>query len=163
MFRAAAPHEELMPPSPVDYQRQSDGSRRSRHDVFSVAGAVMGVLVAGFIIAGASIAGQFAMIYRDFNLKLPWGTQVLLDLNRLLREAFYVPVLLIPLALGFLLPLLDGLLPPADVAQRRFLRGSLAFAILLALCMLVSVLVILALLWPMVMLMQGMSASPNKP
>jgi hypothetical protein len=141
-----------MPATPVPAQR----------DPFSVAGFVIGLIAMVACVAASALVSQFAVIYRDFNLTLPAMTQWMVDAAQLLRDVYFAPLILIPIATGFGLPLVDRLIP-MPLAQRRLFRGTIGAIVLLVILVASLIAIVLTLYAPLVSLMSGMTGGGKTP
>jgi len=147
-------------PTPLDYRAPHDAPRRP---VFSVAAflasaAVVAVLLLDLLV----IVPRFEEIFRDFGTKLPAITQLLLDVSRVLADSGrWVVLAMMPLAIGFLAPLLGPVRiaddsPTRDRPPRRRHRSMTLVLMSIALCVILAV-TIVALALPMLSLINAVS------
>ena len=132
-------------PTPLAYA--TPGARWPRRRWFSVT---------AFVIAAVPIAAMYAlvewsiprteMLYKDFGLKLPTATQLVLGLARAGYHPNYLPALAVPLVLGFAVPAVMGNGPDVGDRPRRrrwlWTCTGIAVTVLLSLAAAVAVLVI---------------------
>lgn len=150
-----------MPPSPppLDYRSPQQMPAACPRRLFSIAGLVCGTLLSLYLLWTLQRAALIAAIYRDFNLMLPTGTQVFIDVMWWIRtKAFYLPLLLPPLIGAFVLPLMDRLILRDPI---RVLRCLMAMMVLIVLILLLGMLQDLVLESPMNYLISGMSGGNN--
>ena len=130
----------------LDYAAPGTRSPRRRHFSF-----------AAFFIAAVPIAALYVLIelyipraetlYKDFGMRLPAATQLVLDLARAGYRPNYLPAVALPLSLGLAIPLLtprsDRNGPPPRRRRRRLWMGAaIALAAVLFVAGAVAVLVI---------------------
>ncbi len=149
----------MIPPMLINYHAGPQ-QRRNQPMFSAIVGLICGCIMAGVIAAGALIVGQFTEIYRDFNVQLPLITQWLVSANRVLRQLYFTPLILLPVFFGFALPLVD-LLFPLPPTRRRLLRGGAGLLLVYVLFIALIIAIIFALFLPMISLIEGMSGAGN--
>jgi len=133
----------------VDYDMTAPPARQ----VFSVlAFAVVGIPIVCVYLVMILIVPRFETIFVDFGTKLPAITQLLLDVARWTGRLGWIGVSLLPIAAGFLFPLFVQ----PDRARERS-RVIIMLLLVIATLLFLLILLLIALVAPMISLMQNVS------
>ena len=153
-------------PLPLDYDNPRNASRGGRRlppfslPAFFATGAIM--LLSGWILA--IVVPRMEMLYKDYGLRLPAATQLLLDVARFLSQSGFLPAMILPVLVALLVPHLiprtrqdDG---KSDAPGRRLMAWAVALLLVNLVTFVVFIVVGVTLWLPMMNLMSNLAA-PN--
>ena len=132
---------------------------------FSVAGFVGGLIVTvGLAIILLLVAPRCEQVFKDFGMKLPIATVVVLSLGRFTRAGGWMLLPLIPVITGFLFALIGS--PShqtiADAQVRHRLRRMWATRLTIFTVLLIGLVTALALFMPMISLIRAVSGGGKR-
>ena len=138
-------HKPPIAPPPLNYAQATPGWPRPRR--FSVA-VLVTTAVPAWLLAAAMlfVVPEFEEMFRNFKLELPQSTQLVLSLSHIIaKEWGWVPLVLFPFGLAIAFPVLP-------------LRGRWIRLIIVLTTMLIVLLMVMALMSPMIALIDGLSS-----
>ena len=124
---------------------------------------------AGLFLTGCAavvlvvVVPKFKEIFVDFHLRLPGATLLLLTLSDAARGWGSLAFLIIPLGLGLLAPRLTSRRLSADAPVTRRLNRLMALAIVLFFTLVLVIFTGVAVMAPMISLIEGISPNNNGP
>jgi type II secretory pathway component PulF len=140
-----------MIPAPIDYATPTD-ERRSRLPGFSLV-AFFAVAIPIFILYLfiELYIPRMEVLFKDYGVKLPHSTQVLLDVAWFARTPGYLGAACVPIVAGFLVPLLVRSRPQL----RRRSTWIIALLLLNAMLLAILILVMTVFLEPLITLLRA--------
>jgi len=151
------------PPLTLDYDNPRAAPRGRRLPPFSLPVFLCtgSILFLGFWVIDLVIP-RMETLYKDFGLKLPPATQMLLDVARNLVQFRFAPALALPVVVALLVPhLVPGTRPNQDdttARGRRLLTWAIALLLVNLVTFVVFVIIAITLWLPMMNLMNNIAA-----